>query len=125
MEIACTPEKEAKLREFFEQQEVEVGDNELKPCIDPAIQETTETDNRKIALRLKNHFARMLLAWLKAANYVYSPETRLFYRRSLRQLIAGNNKLFEWPFLLAVHIDAEEATNKKDRPRIWFEYKVG
>lgn len=62
MEIACTPAIEAKLRAFFAQKDVEVGDCELNRCIDPAIQETTKTDNKKIALRLKNHFVRLLLA---------------------------------------------------------------
>lgn len=81
MEIAYVQLKEDKVREFFEAQGVEVCYHKLKPCIDPAILETKDTDNRKIALRL-NHFVRILLARWKAANYVYSPDTR---RLSLRK----------------------------------------
>lgn len=115
MEISCTPEKEETLRTFFEQQGIEVCDGQINPCIDPAILETVETDKRKIALRLKNHFVRILLAWWKAANYVYSPDIRLFYKRTLRHLISGDGKLFQWIYFIhAVHIDAEAV--KKERP---------
>lgn len=106
MEISCTAENAENLREFFGKHEIEVFDGQLKPCIDPAIKGTKETDNRKIAIRLESHFVRILLAWWKPDHYIYSPDTRLYYRRTLLQLIPGNGKLFQWPaFLKAVHID--------------------
>lgn len=96
------------------------------PCIDPAINEGNETDNRKLAKRLRNHFVRLLLSWWKAANYVFSPDTRLFYRRKLTRLIAGEKKIFLWPeFIKSIHIDAENVNSRKDNPRVWFEYKAG
>lgn len=87
---------------------------------------SNETDNRKVATRLRNHFARLLLAWWKAAHYIYSPDKIPFYRRALLKLISGDNKLYPWPaFLKAVHIDSENVSNRKDNPRIWFQYKPG
>lgn len=99
-------------------------DVQINPCIDIAVVESEETDNRKIATRLRNHFIRILLAWWKAAHYVYSADTRLFYRRALLHLITEDGKLYDWPaFITGIHIDADNVTNKKDNPRIWFEYK--
>lgn len=126
MEILCTPDKEDTLTDFFSRQGVEVCDDLLNPCIGPAINESTETDSRKIALKLKNQVARILLAWWKPAHYFYSPDTRLFYRRALRKLISDHGQLFEWPaFIQAIQIDPDAVQTKKDHPRIWFEYKVG
>lgn len=126
MEIACIPEKVDIIRELFNNQNVEVCDSTHNPCIDPSIMETNETDNRKLAKKLKKHFPRLLLAWWKAMHYVFSPETRLFYKRTLLQLIFGRNKLYQWPsFVEAVHIDASNVSSRKDSPRIWFEYKAG
>lgn len=57
---------------------------------------------------------------------MFSSETRLFYRRTLLQLISGDEKLFQWPeFVAAVQIDASNVTSREDNPRIWFEYKPG
>lgn len=34
--------------------------------------------------------------------------------------------MFLWPaFVKAIHIDATNVTNRKDNPRVWFEYKPG
>lgn len=126
LEIACTPDKTDVFRNFFNGQGIEICEGDLNPCIDPAIMVNNETDNKKLAKRLKNHFVRLLLSWWKAAHYVYSPDTRLFYRRSLLQLISGSGNLFEWPaFVTAVHIDASNVSSRKDSPRIWFQYKAG
>lgn len=105
---------------------MEICDGQHNPCIDPAINEKNETDNRKLAKRMRNHFVRLLLAWWKAAHYVFSPDTRLYYRRTLLQLISGDGKLFAWPtFINSVHIDAKNLNTRKDNPRLWFEYKAG
>lgn len=126
MEVACTPEKIETLRKFFIQQGVEVCDSHLNSCIDQAIHEGNETDNRKLAKRLRKHFIRLLLAWWKGAHYVFSPDTRQFHKRTLLQLIEGNGKLFECPaFVHAIHIDATNVQSRKDNIRVWFEYKEG
>lgn len=126
MEIICTPNKADILHEFFIKQGIEICDTQFNPCIDPAIHDNNESDNRKLATRLRNHFARLLLAWWKAAHYVYSPDTRLYYRRALLMLISKEQKLYEWPaFIKAIHIDANNVTDRKDNPRVWFEYKPG
>lgn len=75
---------------------------------------------------MRNPFARILLARWKGAHYIYRADTRLFYRRLLLQLITENGKLHDWPaFIKAIHIDAAGVNNRKDNPRIWFEYKQG
>lgn len=126
MEIACTPDKAETVRNFFMKQDIQVYYVQLNPCIYPAVVESNEADNRKIATRLRNHFGRILLAWWKAAHYIYSPDTRLFYRRQLLQLIAEDGKLYDWPaFITEMHIDASNVNNRKDNPRIWFQYKPG
>lgn len=62
----------------------------------------------------------------RPTHYVYSPDTRLFYKRALRQHITGNGKLFDCPaFVHTIHIDAAAVTSRKDDPRVWFEYKQG
>lgn len=80
MEIVCTPNKADIIHEFFMKQGVEICDAQLNPCLDPAIHDNNEHDNIKLAIRLRNHFTRLLLAWWKAAHNVYGPDTRLFYR---------------------------------------------
>lgn len=68
---------------------------------------------------MKNHFIRLLLAWWKAAHYVFSEGTRAFYKRTLKKLIAGDGKFFKWPaFITAIHIDASPVKGRKDKPRI-------
>lgn len=126
LEVACTLDKVETLRTFFENQGLQVYDIHMSPWIDPTVAEVNETDNRKIAIRLRIHFARVLLAWWKAAHYIFSPETRLFYRRAFLQLIAEDGKIYDWPvFIKAIHIDDNNVNNKKDNPRAWFEYKQG
>lgn len=63
MEIVCTPEKADNLREFFMKQGINVFDAQFNPCIDQDIHDTNENDNRKLDMRLRNHFASLLLAW--------------------------------------------------------------
>lgn len=126
MEVASIPDKSDILREFFSKQGIEVCDSNVNPCIDPVATENNKRDNRKLAKRLKTHFVLLLLAWWKATHYVYIPDTRMFYRRSLLQLISGNGKLFQWPsFVKVVHIDAINVTIRKDNPRVWLEYVEG
>lgn len=57
---------------------------------------------------------------------MYSTDTRLYYKRTLLQLIAGEGKFFSWPaFIQSVHIDATNVNTRKDNPRVWFKYKAG
>lgn len=48
MEIACTPDKAETLRNFFENHNVQVYDNQINPCIDPTIAKGNERDSRKL-----------------------------------------------------------------------------
>lgn len=83
-------------------------------------------DRNTLAKRMKNHLVRLLLAWWKATHYIFSRDTKLLYKRDLSQLLSGRDKLFEWPaFITAIHIDASGVSDRKDHPRIWFEYKEG
>lgn len=75
---------------------------------------------------MKNHFVRVLLSWWKAAHYVFSQDTKLYYKQVLQQIIGADNKLFKWTvFVKAIHIDSGEVNNKKYNPRIWFECQEG
>lgn len=127
MEIACTAEKAEMVMDFFKKHGTTVFDGDLNPCIDPTFLEGDEDgDKDALARRMKNHMVRLLLAWWKTANYIFSQDTKLFYKSALSQLLSGRDKLFEWPaFITAIHIDASGVNDRKDHPRIWFEYKEG
>lgn len=126
LEVAYTPEKADIVCDFFTNQGITVFYGQLNPCVDPTLVDDPEEDTVKIAKRMKKHFLRVLLAWWKGAHYISSPDTRLYYKRTLQKLISGDNKLFKWPaFVKAIHIDAGEVNGRKDNPRIWFEYKDG
>lgn len=62
LDIACTTDKSDILRDFFSTQGIEVCDRNLNPCIDPAIKENNEMDNKQLGKRLNNHFMRLLLS---------------------------------------------------------------
>lgn len=98
----------------------------MNPCIYPELEENAEEDTKQLAKNMQTHFIRVLLAWWKAAHCVFSQDTRLYYIRTLQQLISGKNKLFKWPaFVKSIHIDVKEVNIRKDNPRIWFEYQTG
>lgn len=129
MEIAyaiyiCTPEKSDLVREFLHENDIETWPVTINPFLDPAVEATDESQD---AYRKRiGHFTRVLVAWWKAANFVKSRDTSLFYQRLIKQAIQGTGSLHQWPKkIIGVSLDARGVSDPKDNPDIAFEYTEG
>lgn len=98
------------------------GGNE--PFLDPAV-EPTDTEE-EINKKKIGQFTRVLGAWWKAANFVQSKDTALFYQRLIKQAVKGPDALHKWPnHIQGIVVDARGVNDSRDNPDIAFEYVDG
>lgn len=124
MEIACTPEKSDIVREFLHDNNIETWPVTTNPFTDPTVD---AADESQAAYKKRiGHFTRVLAAWWKAANFVQSRDTALFYQRLIKQAIQGNDALHQWPkHVIGVSLDARGVNDSNENPDIAFEYTEG
>lgn len=80
-----------------------------------------EAEKRRIG-----HFTRVLLAWWKAANFIKSRDTALFFQRLIKQAVQSEEALHKWPkYIEGISIYARGVSGPKENPYIDFDYSDG
>lgn len=123
MEIACVPEKSDIVLKFLHSNGIETWKN-----INPFLEQSIDVmDNSPDDRRYRTaHFTRLLLAWWKAANFVQSRDTYLYYQRLINAAFRSPEGLHEWPKgITGISIDAHGISDSKANRDIQFEYEVG
>lgn len=124
MEIACTPEKSETVRDFWKENNIETWSTDLNPFLDPSVDpadHSQEADKKRFG-----HLTRVLVAWWKAAKFVQSRDTALFYHRLIKQAVKGADALHKWPNnIRGIATDARGVSDSKENPAINFEFVEG
>lgn len=113
MEISSTPEKSDTVRDFLRENNIETWSSYINPFLDPSVEvadTSQEADEKKFG-----HFTRLLVAWWKAADFVQSRDTALFYQRLVKQVVQGADPLQKWPNnIIGIAVDAKGVRDSKE-----------
>lgn len=90
MEVTCVPEKSDLVLNFFQYNGIETWSN-INPFHEQSVDDADDSQDAK---RYRTaHFTRLLLASWKAANFVHSSDTSLYYQRLINMAVRGPDTL--------------------------------